>query len=123
MQKTQNVAASEIGESGLEIISLKKSEASYKLAWEIIIELMASLPEVRAEIEISYNARDWEKLTHQVHKLHGGLCYTNTPDMLQATRNLEIILKAHDYNKSKTVYKKFITAMDALEKLYYSIQK
>lgn len=110
-----------VGENGLSVISLDRSThltVLNRTALRMLALLMESFPQTRAELERLYMADDIEALTPIIHKLHGALCYTHTPDLLEATRVLEIHLKEGKYDKLAMLYQNFLQAMDALEKAY-----
>lgn len=106
----------------LDVISLDKfadnSVATNKTALKMLDLLVKSLPETRAELERFYMARDLKTLTRKIHRLHGAVCYTNTPDLLRATCALETHLKEGKYDRLEMLYRNFLKAMDTLEKVY-----
>lgn len=119
--------ALEVMEEGVRVIDLQEPPANAnedeKKAWEILDELVASLPESRAEIEKDYHAGDLSSLLAKVHRLHGDVCYTKAPHLLQAVRTLEIALreKEHAKNEIDVLYANLLKAMDALEEAYAAI--
>ena len=52
------------------------------------------------------------------HKLHGALCYTNTPQLRHAVSTLEISLKNGETDKVDTLYEQVIKAIQAFEEKY-----
>lgn len=111
-----------VGKSGLKVINLEKitdnTSPKNKLAWTMLNNLFHELQEMRTELEPLYDAHDIKTLLDKVHKLHGGLCYTNTPDLLEATRALELNLKKGKLDKSNTFYQDFLQAIDNFERVF-----
>lgn len=71
--------------------SAKKPEPSSKqqqLARELLPMLAASLPEEIASIYQSYAELDFEKLRDHLHRLQGGCCYCDVPNLLAAVKEL-----------------------------------
>jgi CheY-like chemotaxis protein len=122
------------GKSDLRVIDLEKPKTARDLtvheqsAWDILDEVITSFPETRTEIALLYKTLDTpqpqtEKLIATVHKFHGGICYTNTPDLLHTIRALETYLKAGKFEKNAlgVLYQDFLDAMELLEKTYRSL--
>jgi two-component system aerobic respiration control sensor histidine kinase ArcB len=112
-------------EDGVRVIDLQKrsgdSNAKEQMAWEILDDLIVSLPEVHAEIEAAYKARDIPLLIAKLHKLHGGLCYTKATHLLEAVTVLEISLKNGEHDKLDVLYTNVLKAMETLEAVYQSL--
>ena len=87
---------------------------------QILDLFMESLPESKSEIEAAYQSGDIELLIKAVHKLQGGLCYTNTPQLREAVETMEISLKNGETDKADRLYKHVQKAFVAFEKEYIS---
>jgi len=112
-------------EDDLRVIDLQKapdgSSGAEQAAWEILDELIGSLPEYRAEFEKAYMAHDKELLRAELHKFRGGLCYTKVPHLLQAVSILETNLRNGEYSELDVLYAKVLKAMETLDKVYQSL--
>ena len=69
--------------------SLKLAMCKQELAQELIDKLLASLPDTRKIIEHAFESKDFEKLSDEVHRLHGACCYIGVPELKNAARGLD----------------------------------
>lgn len=86
-----------------------------KLLLTLLIE---SLPEFRGDMEKARQSSDIDSLIKTAHKMHGGLCYTGTPQLREAVRNLEISLKKGELDQLDKLYQQVLQAIDAFEAAY-----
>lgn len=77
---------------------------------EILDLLTDSLKQSANELEIAYQTKDIPGLTKIVHKLHGGLCYSNTPQLRNAACELETSLQNNEIHKLQELYQNFLQA-------------
>jgi two-component system, NarL family, sensor histidine kinase BarA len=82
---------------------------------------MESLPDSKLEIETAYQSYNIELLIKAVHKLHGALCYTNTPQLREAIKTMEVSLKNGETGKINKLYKQVKKALVAFEKEYHKL--
>lgn len=110
----------------LQIISLQKhkikSDPKIKSAWNVLVDFIEILPKDIAEIKEAYKSNDVKILREKVHRLHGAVCYTNTPQFLKATKELELCLKSEKHENLNELYQDFLKAVDVLNKTYKSLQ-
>jgi two-component system aerobic respiration control sensor histidine kinase ArcB len=85
---------------------------------ELLDTLLKSLPETCREIKKAHKSNDIDVLIKIIHQLHGGLCYTHTPQLLDAVRTLEISLKKGELNKLDSLYQNMLDAIKALKNVY-----
>lgn len=125
-ENSQEIDLSAIGKSGLQIISsqkpTEKSTIDEQVGWMGLEHMLKSFPEIRAEIEKPYKAKDTKTLLAKVHKFHGKvLCSTNAPDLLHAVSTLANSLREGKINKIDALYQDLLHAMDDLEKVCFKI--
>lgn len=89
-----------------------------KYVKELLDLLMGSLPIFCAEMAKAYEMNDLDVLIKLVHKFHGGVCYTSTPQLLKAARAMEVALKNGELNKIDTLYQDMKNAIRTFEKAY-----
>lgn len=62
-------------------------------AEEMLALLIKMLPHDLAQIRDAFTEKQFEKLAHYIHRLHGALCYCGVPRLKTATHQLEVALK------------------------------
>lgn len=77
-------------------LSLKLLNNNEKAARELLDMLVASLPEVAAQVQQAFSTQDLAALEGHVHKLHGGTNYVGVPLLQQASAKLERYLKSNE---------------------------
>lgn len=100
---------------------LNYSSEEIQFAFKLLDLLIASLPEFRAEIEQAYKAQDTELLISKLLKFRGGVCYTNTPSLLNAAHTLEMSLREGNYDQTDRFYQDLLEALNAFEGIYRSL--
>lgn len=63
---------------------------------ELLAMLKAMLAEHEQEVRAAFEAKDLNELAKAAHKLHGACCYTGTPRLKAASKQLELCAKAGD---------------------------
>lgn len=89
-----------------------------KASQELLKMLMDSLPDFREKISQAYSDQDMQRLRQHVHHMHGGVCYTSTPQLLHAVRTLEDALVAKQYDTIDSLYQALLNALDTFEAAY-----
>lgn len=107
----------------LKAIDLQKKvedcdSSNRRFSFQMLHKLVESLPESLREIEDAYKNQRMGTLQSAVHKLHGGLCYTPTPQLLQVTAEFDGCLKNEEYKKVDDLYKEFLNAVNSFEQAY-----
>lgn len=99
-------------------LALQQANGKHSLAVEMIKMLINCLPEHEAALEEAYQKDDFEEMHIEIHKLYGALCYTGTPRLKKAAKELEnIILTKHKNNINKT-YQHLKIEIASLKKAY-----
>lgn len=62
---------------------------------ELLTMLKDSLAEHESEVREAFDQQNFDALSKAAHKLHGACCYTGTPRLKIASKNLELAAKAH----------------------------
>lgn len=94
------------------------NSADRRFSLQMLYKLVESLPESLKEIDEAYRNQRMGTLQSAIHKLHGGLCYTPTPQLLHAAAELDGCLKNGEYKKVDDLYKEFLNAVTSFEKTY-----
>jgi PAS domain S-box-containing protein len=117
--------AEPIFDKNLVVIDLPGSDVvltpEQKNAQKLLDQLMESLGEIRADLEQAYVSGDKERLIRNIHKFHGGLCYTPTPHLLQAVKALEFSLKEEKEEDAESLFQDVLKSMAVLESAYKSM--
>ena len=74
-------------------LALKRAGRKPKLAKDMLVGLVESLPEVNVNISEAITSQDIEKVKILVHKLNGACCYSGVPDLGKMVHQLETELK------------------------------
>ena len=68
------------------------------LAKELLKLLVDELPTFQQDLTGAFQKENYETLAKVAHKLHGGTCYTGTPMLKTASKNLEVAAKESEKN-------------------------
>lgn len=104
-------------EASLELMGHKES-----VARDLALMLRDSLPEFNAQLKTALEQKDYKAVQAIAHKLHGGLCYIDTPRLKYLIGHLETACKEH----SETIQDiaKFIpSSIDALHETLNTLLK
>lgn len=95
---------------------------SKELAQEMLQHFMDLLPEAEQNLKAAYQARDWRKLSAEVHKLQGGAIYCSLPRITLLAQQLEKTLSIS--NEIKIIERDYLNLCDAIQHtfLYYPIK-
>ncbi len=74
-------------------LALKRSNHNRDASIELLSDFLAMLPATIEAIKKEWEARNFEELKAQVHRLHGACCYTGVPKLQDLARELESALK------------------------------
>jgi CheY-like chemotaxis protein/HPt (histidine-containing phosphotransfer) domain-containing protein len=85
-------------------------------AQKMLEDLLATLPEVRHEVEEAYRGNDVDLLQQIIHKFYGGLCYVGVPHLREAARELDHALTNQEKHQTSRLYQRMLDEMSALEK-------
>lgn len=85
-----------------------------EIAKSILDLFLETLPADVENIQKIYAEQDWQQLIAAVHKLHGATCYLGVPELKQATKSFEMILKQEQQAAIADAYTKFETAAQAV---------
>lgn len=91
-------------------------------AKEMLVDLIDSLPETRAEIEEAYCANNTQALSSAVHKFYGGLCYVGVPPLRQAAKELEAALLKQEQHQLNRLYQRILDEMSAVEREFETLR-
>ena len=59
---------------------------------------LQTLPEVLDELLQAYQEKNWPQLEFLTHRLHGGLCYLNLPELKNSAKQLDALLRQPDFS-------------------------
>lgn len=99
-------------------LCLKNAMNNPQLAEELLAELIATLPTEQRAFAKSFAMQDWQTLREQVHKLHGGCCYTGVPDLQQACKALERAVVDNQIEEIKRNYRQVDACIEAILEQY-----
>lgn len=85
---------------------------------EILGLFVQTLPEFCADMEKAYHRNDIDNLISIVHKFHGSVCYTETPQLLDAAKRMETALKNSELKKLDSAYQNLKNAIRNFEIRY-----
>jgi len=93
------------------------------VAQEILQAFMKELPATKQSIQQSYANKDYTDLKNQLHRLHGACCYCGVPQLKQATKEFEALLK-NDQNEQvvKEHYQALFQVIELVENHYRQLQ-
>ena len=74
-------------------LALKRANQNQDTAKEMLDSFIAQLPETIDTLSALWNAKDYNALKAEVHKLHGACCYTGLPRMQHLANETESALK------------------------------
>lgn len=74
-------------------LALKRTGGKEDLAKEMLIGLIAGLPENKKSISNALTKQDSSQLKHLIHKLNGACCYTGAPNLTTVCQEIETQLK------------------------------
>lgn len=57
-----------------------------------------TLPEVLDELLGAYQEKNWPQLEFLAHRLHGGLCYLNLPELKSSAKQLDSLLRQPNFS-------------------------
>ena len=70
-------------------LSLKLATGKPKLAKELLTMMIISLPKEQQLINFAFKNNKLQQLREQIHKLHGGCCYTGLSKLKYIAKHLE----------------------------------
>ena len=80
---------------------------------EMFAHLLIELPAHRSNMADAYEAEDMPRLNGCVHKLLGGACYCDAPELIKGLRELRLALKSEDVETIRFYYLRAIDVIDA----------
>lgn len=80
---------------------------------EMFAHLLIELPAHRSDMADAYQAEDLPRLSSCVHKLLGGACYCDAPELIKGLRELRLALKSEDPETIRFYYLRAIDVIDA----------
>lgn len=99
-------------------LALQQANGNQNLAAEMMKMLIESLPNHQAALEAAYQQKDLTALHDEVHKLYGALCYTGTPQLKKAAKELENSFQGKHKNSIDKLYQQLIVEIDAVKTAY-----
>ena len=93
-------------------LALKRANQNHQAAKELLDEFITSLPDVIATLKSVWEQQDYEQMKSEIHKLHGGCCYTGVPCLQNITDELETALKLGKYALVSEHLPKLITEIE-----------
>jgi HPt (histidine-containing phosphotransfer) domain-containing protein len=85
---------------------------------ELLKLLTTSLKEFRVGLDRAYFARDVPQIIKEVHKMHGALCYTDTPQLKEAVKSMEIGLQNGAVDQLDSYYQTVLAAIQTFDQVY-----
>jgi HPt (histidine-containing phosphotransfer) domain-containing protein len=85
---------------------------------ELLELLTSSLIEFRTELDCAYQAKDIPKLIKETHKMHGALCYTDTPQLKEAVKSMELGLQNGAVDQLDSYYQTVVQAIQTFNRVY-----
>ena len=79
-------------------LALKRANQHHQAAKELLDEFIATMPDVISRLQSMWEQQDYEQMKTEIHKLHGGCCYTGVPRLQNITDELETALKLGHYS-------------------------
>src|SRR5437660_793031 len=76
-------------------LCLKLSNGDENFAKELLHLFFQSMKTDYQQIKQLHEEKKWIELGNQVHRFHGGLCYTGLPSLKSATKELESTMKTN----------------------------
>lgn len=80
--------------------------------------LFNSLPEAIEDLDKAKTSKNLQQLCDAVHKLHGALCYSKTPQLLNAAEELESAIKSRTMGLIDLLLAKLISAIKSFQEVY-----
>ena len=96
-------------EMGAEILG-----GDQKMAKDMLTMLVGTLEESRTHLVLAYQDKRYDQLEFVVHKLHGGAAYCGVPQLKEAAKQLENILKSQQLDQVDTAFLELIQALQNL---------
>src|SRR5262245_28573952 len=97
-------------------VSLKLANNRVELAKELLTILMAELPITQKEINSAWEQKDYTRLHHHIHKLHGATCYCGVPRLKEIVTDIENQLQKKHYSELENSIKKLDAEIKAILK-------
>lgn len=88
-------------------LCLKLSNRDENYAKELLHLLFQSILPDYQRIKQLYDEKILTELAEQVHRFHGGLCYTGLPSLRMATKKLENMIATKDFAKMDQAFALF----------------
>ena len=93
-------------------LALKRANQNHLAAKELLQEFIDSMPGVISTLQSLWEQEDYEQMKAEIHKLHGGCCYTGVPRLQNLTDELETALKLKQYSLVSEHLPKLILAIE-----------
>lgn len=81
-------------------LCLKLANNKPALARDMLVMLLDSLPNEKAQINRAFSEKDFEQMEDLVHRLYGSCCYCGVPRLKRVSGLMDKLLNAKQYNQA-----------------------